>query len=126
MAEFVKSPLEKPQAVTDEIRTTVSTIISDVEREGDAAVRRYSERFDGWSPPSFRVPADEIRRAGETLEVDVSTAARFTLEQVRTFAQLQLESMHEFEMETLPGVVLGRSTSRCTRWARTPPAASIR
>ena len=108
MAEFVKSPREKPQAVTDEIRTTVSTIISDVEREGDAAVRRYSEQFDDWSPPSFRVPADEIRRAGETLEADVATAARFTLDQVRNFAQLQLESMHEFETETLPGVVLGQ------------------
>ena len=106
--EYVKAPKEKPQAVTDEIRSTVSTIISDVEREGDAAVRRYSERFDEWSPPSFRVSADEIRRAGEQVEQEVATAARFTLEQVQNFAGLQLDSMHEFEAETLPGVVLGQ------------------
>lgn len=106
--EYVKAPKEKPQAVTDEIRSTVSTIISDVEREGDAAVRRYSERFDEWSPPSFRVSADEIRRAGEQVEEEVAAATRFTLDQVRNFAGLQLESMHEFEAETLPGVVLGQ------------------
>ncbi len=108
MAEYVKSPKEKSQAVTDEIRSTVSTIISDVEREGDAAVRRYSEQFDDWSPPSFRVSDDEIRRAGEQVEESVAEATNFTLDQVRNFAHLQLESMHEFEMETLPGVLLGQ------------------
>ena len=108
MAEYVKSPKEKPQAVTDEIRSTVSTILSDVECEGDVAVRRYSEQFDDWSPPSFRVSADEIRRAGEQVEDEVAEATRFTLDQVQNFARLQLESMHEFDVETLPGVVLGQ------------------
>jgi sulfopropanediol 3-dehydrogenase len=108
MAEYAKAPKEKPRAVTDEIRATVSRILSDVEREGDAAVRRYSEQFDQWSPPSFRVAAEEIRRAGEQVEEEVAAAARFTLDQVRNFASLQLESMHEFEAETLPGVVLGQ------------------
>ena len=108
MAEYLKSPKEKPQAVTDEIRSTVSSILSDVEREGDAAVRRYSEQFDEWSPHSFRVSVDEIRRAGEQVETEVAEATRFTLEQVQNFARLQLQSMHEFEVETLPGVVLGQ------------------
>jgi sulfopropanediol 3-dehydrogenase len=108
MVEYLKSPKEKPEAVTDEIRTTVSTILSDVQREGDAAVRRYSEQFDEWSPLSFRVSPDEIRRAGEQVEDEVAAATRFTLEQVQNFARLQLESMHEFEAETLPGVVLGQ------------------
>ena len=108
MVEYLKSPKEKPEAVTDEIRTTVSTILSDVQREGDAAVRRYSEQFDDWSPLSFRVSADEIRRAGEQVEEDVAEATRFTLEQVQNFARLQLESLREFEVETLPGVLLGQ------------------
>jgi sulfopropanediol 3-dehydrogenase len=108
MVEYLKSPKERPEAVTDEIRTTVSTILSDVQREGDAAVRRYSEQFDEWSPLSFRVSPDEIRRAGEQVEDEVAAATRFTLEQVQNFARLQLESMHEFEAETLPGVVLGQ------------------
>ena len=108
MVEYLKSPKERPEAVTDEIRTTVSTILSDVQREGDAAVRRYSEQFDDWSPPSFRVSADEIQRAGEQVEEDVAEATRFTLEQVQNFARLQLESLREFEVETLPGVLLGQ------------------
>jgi sulfopropanediol 3-dehydrogenase len=38
----------------------------------------------------------------------VRAHARFTIDQVRKFALLQRESMHEFEVETLPGVVLGQ------------------
>ena len=42
------------------VRSTVETIIADVAKRGDAAVRELSERFDKWSPPSFRLSEDEI------------------------------------------------------------------
>ncbi len=108
MHSFLKEPKKTAQAATDEIRETVSQIISDVERRGTEAVREYSERFDGWSPKSFRVSSDEIERITAGLDPEVVSHASFTLDQVRNFAQLQLESMHEFEEETLPGVLLGQ------------------
>ncbi len=42
-------------------RATVEAIIADVRSRGDAAVRELSERFDKWSPPSFRLSEDDIR-----------------------------------------------------------------
>ena len=39
------------------VRSTVETIIADVAKRGDAAVRELSERFDKWSPPRFRLRA---------------------------------------------------------------------
>jgi sulfopropanediol 3-dehydrogenase len=53
--KYLKKPKYPPEQVTDEIRQTVSTILSDVEQNGVTAVRKYSERFDNWSPESFRV-----------------------------------------------------------------------
>ena len=44
------------------IRSTVESIIEDVAKRGDAAVRELSERFDKWSPPSFRLGADDDHR----------------------------------------------------------------
>src|SRR5690242_11001193 len=41
-------------------RSIVEGIIADVKARGDAAVRELSERFDKWSPLSFRLSADEI------------------------------------------------------------------
>lgn len=108
MATYLKEPKKKPQMVTEEIRDTVSTIISDVSHRGTDAVRYYSEKFDGWSPPSFRVSDADIASVASRVDPQVLTHAQFTLDQVRNFARLQRESMQEFEVETLPGVVLGQ------------------
>jgi sulfopropanediol 3-dehydrogenase len=108
VATYFKEPQKRSQAATDEIRETVSTIIAEVERRGTDAIRAYSERFDDWSPPSFRVSDEEIDSVAERVDPEVRAHARFTIDQVRNFALLQRESMHEFEVETLPGVVLGQ------------------
>ena len=42
------------------VRSTVEAINADIAKRGDAAVREFSERFDKWSPPSFRLSEDEI------------------------------------------------------------------
>lgn len=95
-------------AVNDEVRATVSEILLAVELEGERAVRRYSERFDRWSPASFRVTEVEIRDAEAQVHAELRGHLEFALEQVRGFAQLQRDSLSEFESETLPGVVLGQ------------------
>ncbi len=52
------------QEETDaKIRSTVESIIADVAKRGDAAVGELSERFDKWSPASFRLSEDEIATA---------------------------------------------------------------
>lgn len=106
--EYLKRPVEPAPEVTAEIASTVSRIIADVEREGTAAVRRYSEELDGWSPPAFRVGTSEIERAAETMESQVEESALFLIDQVVGFARLQRESLTDFEVETMPGVVLGQ------------------
>ena len=106
--EYIKKPTKPPEQVTDEVRSTVSQIISDVEREGESAIRRYSERFDNWSPESFRVSQAEIDRAYEEMEEDVAQSSQFLIDQVRNFAQLQRDTLVDFEVETLPGVKLGQ------------------
>lgn len=108
MASYLKEAAKRPQAVTDEIRNTVSTIISDVARRGTDAVRDYSEKFDNWSPDSFRVSGQDIASVVDRVDPEVLASARFTLEQVRNFARLQRESLQDFEVETLEGVILGQ------------------
>lgn len=108
MPTYLKEPQRTPQAVTEEIKATVSEIIADIERRGTDAVREYSKRFDDWSPSSFRVSEEEIDGVTDAIDPEVRAHAEFTLSQVRNFARLQRESMRDFEVETLPGVVLGQ------------------
>ena len=90
-----------------QVRKNVEEILASIEREGDAAVRALSEKFDKYSPPAFRLSASEI----EALMAQVSDRdmedLKFAQEQVRKFAQIQRDSMRDVEVETLPGVLLG-------------------
>jgi sulfopropanediol 3-dehydrogenase len=105
---YLKQPQPTPVEVTLEVAETVTEIIADVERGGTDAVRRHSQRLDGWDPPSFRVTATDIERAYEEMTPEVEGSSRFLIEQVTNFARLQRDTLVDFETETLPGVILGQ------------------
>ncbi len=91
----------------NQVRDTVSSILEDVGKRGDAAVVELSRKFDNWSPESFRLSDDEIAACLRTLSAGQRSDIEFAQAQVRRFAQIQRDSMHDVEVETLPGVVLG-------------------
>ena len=89
------------------VRSVVEEIIADVVKRGDEAVRALSERFDKWSPKSFRLGPEEIERCLAALPARAIDDIKFAQAQIRNFAQVQRDSMRDVEVETLPGVVLG-------------------
>ena len=89
------------------VRETVEAILADVAQNGDAALRALSEKFDKWSPQSFRLSKEEIDALVASLPQQVIDDIRFAQAQIRRFAEAQLASMQEIEIETLPGIRLG-------------------
>ncbi len=89
------------------VRAVVEEIIADVVKRGDEAVRVLSERFDKWSPATFRLSTAEIERCVAALPQRAIEDITFAQTQIRNFAQVQRDSMRDVETETLPGVVLG-------------------
>ena len=51
------------KAADAKVRETVDQILADIEARKDAAVRELSQKFDDWSPASFKLEASEIERA---------------------------------------------------------------
>jgi sulfopropanediol 3-dehydrogenase len=95
------------EAADAKIRSIVESIIEAVAKRGDAAVREMSERFDKWSPPSFRLSEDEIAALLDKVAPQTIEDIKFAQTQIRNFAEIQRGSMRDVEVETLPGVVLG-------------------
>jgi sulfopropanediol 3-dehydrogenase len=95
------------EAAQAEVRATVETLLADIARRGDAAVREMSAKFDGWERTDFRLTDAEIRACLAELPQRALDDIRFAQEQVRNFAQAQRDSMKDIEVETLPGIVLG-------------------
>ncbi|WP_280400480.1 histidinol dehydrogenase [Nocardia carnea] len=101
-------PAEVVRQDRSDVSERVSAILEDIRLGGDAAVRKYSEQFDKWSPGSFRLSRTRIEEIIATLPAQVVADIEFVQRQVRTFAQHQRDSLTDFEVETLPGVYLGQ------------------
>jgi sulfopropanediol 3-dehydrogenase len=98
---------DRAQEGDAKVRATVENILKDIEQRGDAAVRELSERFDKWSPPSFRLSETQIEDLIASLPEQVITDIQFAQAQVRRFAEAQRAALLDIEIETLPGVKLG-------------------
>ena len=103
-----QSKPESEKAQEDaKVRGVVESTLADVEQRGDAAVRALSEKFDGYSPKSFRLTLSEIEAAMQKVSARDMEDIKFAQDQIRGFAQAQRASMTDIEVETQPGVILG-------------------
>ena len=103
-----KGKTAEDKAIDDaQVSEVVKNTLQVIEEKGDAAVREFSEKFDNYSPKSYKLSSAEI----DSLIVNVSDRdmkdIKFAQEQVRNFAQAQRDSMQDIEVETMPGVILG-------------------
>lgn len=88
------------------IISTVDEIIEDVKLNGDKAVKKYCEKFDG-KIDNLEVTKEEIDNAFKNVSDEVIEAIKQSINNVKTFAQSQLNSVQEFEIEN-EGVKLGQ------------------
>lgn len=108
MATYLKEAKERPEQDMQAVSDTVREILERVRREGEAAVRYYSKKFDNWDPPSLKVSEEEIDKARQSLSSLEREDIDFCQEQVRNFAERQRQVIVDFEEETLPGIHLGQ------------------
>jgi sulfopropanediol 3-dehydrogenase len=109
MIEHLKRGKPEADRAEDDakVRALVEATLKDIEDRGDAAVRDLSEKFDKYSPPSFRLSPSEIEALMGKVSARDMDDIRFAQTQVRNFAQAQRDSMRDIEIETLPGIILG-------------------
>ena len=109
MATYLKHGIsvEIAEKQDAKVRSVVEDVLGQIEEHGDAAVREYSEKFDQWSPDTFRLSREQIDACYEQLDEQVIKDIEFAQQQVGNFARIQRASMKDVEEETLPGVVLG-------------------
>ena len=69
---------------------SVQRIIDAVHFEGDAALRRFSEAFDGVSYPGLEVPRDQIESALSSIEPALREALEFAADRVRRYHEDQV------------------------------------
>ena len=95
------------QQTTDmEIERRVYDIIAEVRTNGDAALKAYSEKFDGVSIEEFKVPQEEIDAAYESLSDDLKAALLKAKTNITEFHSREIEQGF-VDMDT-PGIIRGQ------------------
>ena len=105
MPEQLKRPQGVDAGTPVRIRQDVSEMLLRIRRGGEPVVREYSERLDGWNPPSFLVEPSPA--SGSAVGEELRAHIDFALRQVRGFARAQRSTLTDLRVEPLPGVVLG-------------------
>lgn len=101
------------QATDMEIERRVNDIIMDVRENGDAALRKYAEKFDGLIVDSIRVPQEEIDEAYNNLPEDLKAALYKAKENITEFHQREVEQGF-VDMQT-PGIIRGQKITPVRR-----------
>ena len=91
----------------EKVKRTVESILNDVSKRGDEAVRELSLKFDNYSPDNFILNKNEIENIIDRVNKRDLEDIKFAQDQVRNFAKKQLECLKDLEVETMPGVILG-------------------
>ena len=94
--------LQRPTSTFQDIESSAKSIFLDVQANGDTAISKYTELFDGVSLPNFEVSNDEIQAAVASVSDE--------LKQAILLAKLNIEKFHnaqqtaKVEVETTDGV----------------------
>lgn len=85
----------------------VKKIIEDVKKEGDKAVRKYTETFDKSKLDNFRVNKKEIKEAYNKADKESIVAIKKAASNIKRFAKAQLKQFKDFEY-TKDGITVGQ------------------
>jgi histidinol dehydrogenase len=97
-----KTILERPTKTVDDIEKTVNQIFDDVQKNGDKAVHKYTQLFDGVSLENKLVSSNEIQEAIALISDDLKNAINLAKENITNFHSAQ--KTEKVSIETTKGV----------------------
>ena len=109
MIKYLKKGKPEIQKIEEEkdVRIKVEQVLDKLKKGGDKAVLELSEKFDNFSPETFRLSKNDIENAIKAVSERDLEDIKFAQKQIRNFAEKQKASLNDIELETIPGVVLG-------------------
>ena len=94
--------LKRPTQTVADIEQTVNKVFEEIRSEGDTAVARYTERFDGVALDDFRVSKKEISEAKNEISSDLKEAIKLAKKNIEKFHSAQ--KTERVTVETANGV----------------------
>ena len=101
-SEWVKI-VERPHLDTSKLNETVASVLADIKKRGDDAVKGYELKFDHVDLPTLEVSAEEMEEAEKAVSADLKAAIQLAHYNIHAFHEAQ--RFKSKKVETQPGVV---------------------
>ena len=101
-----RAALARPQQDLRDLMTRVEPIFERVAREGDRAIRTYTELFDKVTLGALEVPMAEVERLAASIDEQLAAAIHLAAANIEAFHDTQ--HRYEAPIETMPGVRVWR------------------
>ncbi len=107
--EIIKNESKGEPGGSEELSRLVSQVLSDVEREGDEALRKYTYKFDGVKLTKFKLSETEIEDIIAKVPAETRELIDTNIERIRNFCLFQKGMYKDMEFATDDGeTILGQ------------------
>ncbi len=105
LKNFLKVLKRRAEGVSPEILNRVETIINEVRKNGDEALRNFTKQFDNLTLDKVRISKSVIRKLSNQTPDDIREAINTAASRIRRYHEHQLEKSWQYREE---GVTLGQ------------------
>ena len=110
--EYLKTATKTSTSDSSDVRDTVQTILNEIEAGGETVAKAYAEKFDRYAG-NLVLGADEIAAAAEQVPQRLKDDIRFAHDNVKRFAEAQMQTLSDVELEVVPGLIAGQRSIPC-------------
>jgi histidinol dehydrogenase len=103
----------RPQLAAENLEELTRQVFTEIQRNGDAAVAKYTGIFDGVVPNSLALTAEEIAAGAQQTPNELQAAIQLAKANIEKFHTAQIEAKQV--IETMPGVACWRESRAIER-----------
>ena len=106
---YLKKASFTAQTDASNVHQTVQNILSEIEEGGDQKALEFAAKFDKYEG-NILLDQQEIKKAATLVPEKVKKDIIFAHDNVKRFAEAQLSTMHDVELEVVPGLIAGQKS----------------
>ena len=106
---YLKKAILTSTTDSADVQKTVQEILNDIETGGDAKALEYAAKFDKYEG-NILLTRKEIEAAKALVPEKIKQDIMFAHNNIRRFAEIQRSTLHDVEIEIVPGLIAGQKT----------------
>ena len=100
--------IKRPVLDRDDLSAKVRSILTDVRKDGDDAIRKYTLEFDGVAVDQRIISAAEIEEGASSIDKELLESIKIAAANITAFHKKQFQQ--DYKMESMPGVECWRKS----------------